>query len=319
MQERKSLKRPKRVYTLVGCAIVTAVMVISGCSATTPRSASYAGYINSALAVLDENGLYRGSSEWRNELATARKRAADIDSRTAAYSLLHIAVAIAGGAHSVFLTPADVTASQGATGETKLPWVETQDGINVLRLPPLVAAEGTPDAIAYSSAGRDAILANKAKAPCGWVIDLSSNSGGNGIAMLRAIAPLLDSPRALGFLYPDGRRSWLPQAEMNEGVVRPIAILVSNMTRSAAELVLAAFDKQANTVRVGQPSAGMTTSNQIFPLDDGAEMVLSTAWFLNREGEKLDGPFAPDIEVPRGDPQARLIAATDWVRDSCSD
>lgn len=318
MQGRKSLKSPKRVCALVGCAIVTAVMVISGCSVTTPRNTSYAGYINSALAVLDKNGLYRDSSEWRNELATARERAPDIDSWIAAYSLLRIAVASAGGVHSVFLTPADLAASQDATGETKLPWVETQDGTNVLHLPPLAAAEGTPDAISYSTAGREAILTNKAKAPCGWVIDLSSNSGGNGIAMLRAIAPLLDSPRAVGFLYPDGRREWAPQTEMNEGAVRPTAILISGMTRSAAELVLAAFDKQANTVRVGQPSAGMTTSNQIFPLDDGAEIVLSTAWFLNRQGDKLDGPFTPDIDVPRGDPQARLIAATDWVRESCS-
>ncbi|MBS1699412.1 MAG: hypothetical protein JST25_13540 [Actinobacteria bacterium] len=322
--------QPLRRATLFLAAglLLVAIVPLSGCSASDPGVATASpgrrdlpAYIADALAVMDAHGLYADSDPWRAELASARARAVDIDSQTAAYALLREAVVAAGGEHSVFLTPADATAMTGASGEPiALPRAETAEGITVVTLPSLAAPPGTDDARSFLAAGRSAIAESTAATTCGWVLDLTANGGGNGLTMLDAIRPLLDTGRATGFLYPDGRREWLPGDSEGDGHgLGPVAVVTSGITRSAAELVAAALDHQEGTVRVGQPTAGLTTSNQVFPLSDGAEIVLTTAWFMNRDGERLDGPMMPDVGVARGEGTgAALLAAQDWIRSRCA-
>lgn len=327
MTERAARLLQRRDASVFSGLLLVCVLFISGCSTLAPPGAavspsvhSLAGYVDSALAIMDEHGLYRDSDDWRDELARARDRARDIDSPQAAYALLREAVRKAGGVHSIFLAPADTTAV-GSSGEPiAVPQVDTQDGISVLHLPALAAPNGSDAAESYLRAGRAAITSSTAATTCGWVLDLSDNGGGNGLTMLDVIGPLLDTDRATGFLYPGGREEWLTrQVDSGSHGLGPVSLVTSGVTRSAAELVLAAFDGQADTVRVGQPTAGMTTSNQVFPLQDGAEIVLTTAWFMNRNGEKLDGPMMPGISVPRGDgTQAAKLAAQDWVRGACN-
>lgn len=323
MTQRAAHPLQRRVVSVFPGLLLAGILAASGCSApvaptaaASPSPSSLDGYVNSALTVMDKHGLNRDSDEWRDELARARDRARDIDSPLAAYALLRGAVRKAGGAHSFFLTPAATLAS----GEPiAVPKVETQDGISVLHLPALAAPYGSDDAESYLQAGRTAITTNAAATTCGWVLDLSDNGGGNGLTMLDVVGPLLDIDRAIGFRYPDGREEWLsPPGDDAPRGLGSVAIVTSGVTSSAAEMVLAAFDRQADTVRVGQPSAGMTTSNQVFPLEDGAEIVLTTAWFMNRNGEKLDGPMEPGVDVPRGEgAQAAKLAAQGWVRSAC--
>ncbi|MFB7844698.1 S41 family peptidase [Microbacterium sp. NPDC056052] len=326
MNPRAAHPLQRCVVSVFSGLVLVGLLAASGCSApvaptatVSPSSSSLDGYVDSALAVMDERGLYRDSDQWRDELARARDRAGDIDSPSAAYALLREAVRKAGGVHSFFLTPGESAPAPASEEPIAVPNVETQDGISVLHLPALAAPNGSDDAESYLRAGRTAITANAAATTCGWVLDLSDNSGGNGLTMLDVIGPLLDTDQAIGLRYPDGREEWLsPQGDDAPHGLGPVAIVTSGVTRSAAEMVLAAFDRQADTVRVGQPSAGMTTSNQVFPLEDGAEIVLTTAWFMNRNGEKLDGPMEPGVGVPRGEgTQAAKLAAQGWVRSTC--
>ena len=220
----------------------------------------------------------------------------------------------------MFLAPAEAKAAATSGASAPVPEAETVEGVTVLTLPSLAAPAGSDEARVFLDAGAKMIAAHAAVTTCGWVLDLSANGGGNGITMLDVVAPLLDTGKATGFAYPDGRREWMPgTSDGDERGLGPVAIVTGGVTRSGAELVAAALDHQEATVRVGQPTAGLTTSNQVFPLVDGAEIVLTTAWFMNRDGDRIDGPMLPDVSVARGaGTGAALLAAEGWVRSHCA-
>lgn len=306
----------------VGILLAVSLSVASCAGDADISDQSISAYVNDAVTIMDEHGLYRDSAAWHTASAAARDDSKSLDSIAAAYALLRSITPTAGGEHSFFLSPSEASVASSPAALGAVPEIETADGVSTLTLPTLPAEPGSPLAETYLGAGAEAITTAADRTTCGWVIDLSSNAGGNGLTMLDVVTPLLDSLPAAGFAYPDGTEEWLPasSSESADGLNdagMPVALVTSPVTASAAELVLAAFDGQPNTVRVGQPSAGLTTSNQVFDLSDGAEIVLSTAWFMNRDGDKFEGPISPDLSVSYGAATSAVSAARDWVASTC--
>ncbi len=133
-----------------------------------------------------------------------------------------------------------------------------------------------------------------------------------------------------GFTYPDGATEtwevrdgasyWRGETMTVSGVdpdgSLPVAVLIGRSTASSGEAVTVAFRNQAETVLIGQPTAGLTTSNEPVWLSDGSMIALTQSVFTDRTGHAFGQGvrISPDLETAVGDAEA---AATRWLSDRC--
>jgi carboxyl-terminal processing protease len=184
----------------------------------------------------------------------------------------------------------------------------------------------------YLRAGMAAVQEVDKSAPCGWIVDLRSNGGGNMWPMIAVLAPLLGEGKLGSFVFPGGTRvDW----ELRDGQALldgssmtlqantvmlahpdpPVAVLTSEATASAGEASLIAFRGLNRARTFGRPTAGFATSNETFSLSDGAVLVLTTALDADRTGHVYgNDPIPPDLPVPRWpDHDAAVGSATSWL------
>lgn len=82
----------------------------------------------------------------------------------------------------------------------------------------------------------------------------------------------------------------------------PVVVIIDTTTAGAAEIVAAAILENKRGDVVGERTFGVGTEQQIFPLDDGSAMLLTTARYASPNGRFFfpDGVL-PNIEVKRQD------------------
>jgi carboxyl-terminal processing protease len=180
-----------------------------------------------------------------------------------------------------------------------------------------------------------------AKKPCGWIVDLRGNLGGNVFPMLAGIGPLLDKGNVAYALDADGQktlffyengRAGLHNPDGKEVIVTkvenwlsgispglPIAVLIDRETASSGELIAISFRGRANTRFFGESTLGASTSTRGFRLSDGVNMVLATAVDVDRSGKEYPTGVSPDEVVAIGDKVAPINedpvihAALGWI------
>ena len=97
---------------------------------------------------------------------------------------------------------------------------------------------------------------------------------------------------------------------------RPLAILVSQGTDSAAEVLAGAMQDTGRAVIVGSPTFGDASRQSVIPLSDGSALSLTTARYLTPKGHAITGHgIAPDMvakaPAPRTAADSAAAAATD--------
>ncbi|MBA3813661.1 MAG: S41 family peptidase [Alphaproteobacteria bacterium] len=181
------------------------------------------------------------------------------------------------------------------------------------------------------------IIKNLAKLdPCGWVLDLRQNGGGNMWPMLAGVAALLGDGKLGSFVDPDGNEDewsckegkilseagvmveYLPQ----ESIYRipansPITVLIGPDTASSGEAITVSFKGRPHTRFFGQKTSGLSSANQGFPLTDGAELFLTTAYFADRHQNIYTDGISPDEFTSEGEnhEDSTLKKATEWLLD----
>jgi carboxyl-terminal processing protease len=158
---------------------------------------------------------------------------------------------------------------------------------------------------------------------CGWIIDLRRLSDGDLWSYLAGVGPLLGEGELGGFVYLDGSRdTWAYRdgkiywgdEQRYESYVRgsiyqlknpapAVALLTSETTREAGELVGIAFRGRPDVRFFGEPTAGLPFLSIGTPLSDGATIYLSAARSYDRLGNEYAGPLVPDETL-----------ATDWLK-----
>jgi carboxyl-terminal processing protease len=181
----------------------------------------------------------------------------------------------------------------------------------------------------------------QAQLPDGWLIDLRGNGGGNMWPMLAGIGPVLGEGDLGSFEHPNGAPvPWFYKAgkagvrtsqgkdEIEAFVEHPpfvlpslawAAVLLDLGTASSGEAVAISFANRPRERSFGEHTAGFSTSNQRYPLADGAVLFLCVGIELDRTGHRyLDG-LDPDVRLPAPDARPReendvvLQAAMDWI------
>jgi len=98
-----------------------------------------------------------------------------------------------------------------------------------------------------------------------------------------------------------------------------VAVLFDRGTASSGEAVAISFAGRPRERSFGEHTAGFSTSNQMYPLSDGATLFLCVGIEADRTGRHYPDGLDPDVKLPA--PTARpaegqdalLQAAEDWI------
>ena len=247
------------------------------------------------------------------------------------YDAIRLVLSALGDHHSGLIEPAlaavlaDLTAADSPSPQGKI----LSGRIGYILVPPIVAAsQETIDGSATRLV--QTVQDIGARHPCGWIVDLQTNTGGNMWPMLAGLGPILGEGTLGGFLdvdnvvvpwsYQDGvaMEGRHPRARTKGPAYRfipessPIAVLISRATASSGEAVAVAFQGRPQTRFFGEHTRGATTSNAQFPLRDGAILNLSVSWFVDRANRPYRTGVTPDETIGGGTvmPQS---AAENWL------
>ena len=150
--------------------------------------------------------------------------------------------------------------------------------------------------------------------------------------MLAGLGPLLGEGRLGAFIDPEGRettwsyaagaateadrpRARVLGADYGLEVTRaPVAVLIGRGTASSGEALTIAFIGRPNTRSFGQPTRGLSTSNDQFLLNDGAIINLSVSVFADRNGHQYPAGIDPDERAVASATAPIPSVATDWLR-----
>jgi carboxyl-terminal processing protease len=222
--------------------------------------------------------------------------------------------------------------------------MEIIDGISIATVI-VPAFEQTDDGQmhVYAETLRSEVARLAEKRPAGWIVDLRGNLGGNVWPMLAGVGPLAASGTLGAFVDANGNKDswfvagdgsgvnthdgkrqifcWTPPKPISFTTPPIVAVLVDRGTASSGEAVAIAFQGSPHSKLLGRPTHGQSTSNEGFPLPDGANLVLTTAVEADRNGRIYIDGIVPDVALAEEtglsapgtiDPMTR--AAADWIK-----
>ena len=270
------------------------------------RKPSPQAYGERALAFM-ENGYYSSAEEWREAKATAQDALRSAQSYEDTWPILREALSAAGGKHSRLVTPAEE--EEAREDPITLPLVSTdsmEHGIVTLVIPEFT--QGAEQAQEYTQIVLSWLREHQDAA--GVILDLRANRGGDLAPMICALSPLLPDGPLLGTRYASGQMNTMTLANKMPETI-PIAILTDEWTGSSGEAVLLAFRGLENVRSFGSPTAGYASTNTIFRLYDGTQIVLTVgADVALRTGEVFcEEPIPPDVLTDSPEQEAAA-----WIR-----
>jgi hypothetical protein len=304
-------------------------------------------YLNSALDVMQEHFLHKDKIDWpllRRETIT---QAGSAETASDTYPAIRFALASVGDNHSYLqLTPeltrleasrlpklADPAAMPKAPARKQsFPFPSP---FRARRVPegamvagsqaplaqvvvPMFASPERTDQDAFATKIQQVIAELETNHPCGWIVDLRGNGGGNIWAMMAGIGPLLGEGEP-GALLDDGgsKNKWFyeggrsglrgdtkdpyyvktPGTAVRLKSAPPVAVLIDRETGSSGEGIAIAFRGRPQTRFFGEPTFGAATSTFPFKLSDGAQIYLVTGVMLDRNGNEYRDGVVPDEEI----------------------
>ncbi len=295
------------------------------------------------LDMLEKESLYRDRVDW--PVIRARLKAAQADPAKAR-EVLQEATGRSSGGHGLWIsatqlhgTAQRLERSNGAAGPASGPIrpVEALDprigrveiGGYAVMQGPAAHQQMKERAQRWQAIIRDQDTGSR----CGWIVDLRGNTGGNMWPMLLGAAPLLrTTPGAIedvgSFATAEGPSRWqLTPSSVRLGKrVRvdlgapgyqlkhpgaPVAVLIGPRSASSGEASVLAFRGRPQTRSFGQPTAGLSTANEMRPLVDGSALLLTTSVMQDRRGGGDGLKIEPDQRTD-GD-AATAAAAQAWL------
>lgn len=320
-------------------------------------SAEAFNYLETAIDYIEENSVKRNEINWENfrEEAYKNARGAQVPSET--YLAIGLALSQLNDNHSWFLDPqesGDFIDPQGSSDFDEItnppqfsfePKGELiKNKIGYIFMPGFVG-EGNV-ANEFATTIQTLIATIDSSNPCGWIIDLRHNEGGNPWPVLAGIGPILGEGRVGSFVSPDGQTVayWYysdgqadqekststpvqvtGEAYQLQSALPPVAVLFGRRTASGGEFVVVAFIGRPNTQSFGQPTRGATTAPVGHMLSDGAIIVLASFSYADRTGQVYTDRITPDnvidLYAAADDSDPTLTAATQWLLNEavCTD
>lgn len=211
-------------------------------------------------------------------------------------------------------------------------------GVGLVTLPGCDLGGVLADGGRYQDRVRALLLDLAAQGATRWVVDLRINLGGDMWPMLAGIGPLAGEGELGAFVGTRDRWPWwYANGEAGVGAETisrtgsavlpalpetvPVAVLTSPLTASSGEIITLSFVGRQGTRLFGEVTRGLTTSNSLYKLPDGAALLLTTAHDADRTGQTYSGSVEPDISVHtdwaefQTEKDPVLTAGLAWLRE----
>lgn len=275
--------------------------------------------LDAAIELVRERAYYAGRIDWDVLPDQLRRMNRGASSAADAYPVIQFMLRRLGDRHSFLMSPAAAKSSAAAgRGNPPMQVQAGADGIVRIVVPTYAGSDPTA-LVDFAKNGQSEIQAAASHARCGFLVDLRENQGGNMWPMMGGLRALLGEP-PYGFHVnrKDVRSPWrLPNvypkvaADLSE---KPLAILTGPKTASSGEAVAIALHGRKRTRSFGEATRGLSSSNSVWPLPDGGNLVLTTGLQADRNGSVYGSALLPDEPTENDNAPA---AAASWLeRDS---
>jgi len=291
--------------------------------------------VDAAIGIVRKNAWTRDNVDWTVVEPDVRMLAGGAKKSAEVYPAIQYLLASLDDRHSFLMPPAATTAFR--TGGAANPPIDVKalgDRIGYLNVPGYSGAEAAAMRD-FATKTHEQIAATVDRAGCGWIVDLRGNTGGNMWPMLAGLKPFLgDEPLGTFVSRESTSPPWKagtavgvePAASLRALEQAWVAVLTGPRTASSGEAVTIAFKGRPRTRSFGQPTTGLSSGNETFPLPDGAMVLLTTAIEADRTGKQYGEKVDPDEIVPAPPGSAppssssddgTVAAATAWLKRSC--
>jgi len=306
------LTATKQISTPTSFPTVTSIPTATSTPQLLPISVEASVYLNEALDIMQNNSLHRESIDWEALRKSAFEVAQYAQTPADTYGAIRFALYKLGDHHSSFHVPgqigqvAEITANDNPPPRGKL----LLEAIGFIAIEGFLGFDGDQYATNAQHLIRDIDVQN----PCGWIVDLRENPGGNMWPMLAGIGPILGEGEVGAFVDSYGNKevwSYRDGQAMLDGHIHnqvsepyklkaaspPVAVLTGVITASSGEAIAIAFRGRPNTRSFGTYTAGVPTANAPFPLSDGAVVLLTDSLDADRTGQTYGDRIYPDVIV----------------------
>ena len=307
------MQRRRFLAAAVGWASIAA----TACHSSDPAHS----LVEEAIDVLQREAYFADRVDWSDVRVKAGKM---LQEGNAASDAIRFAIAQLHDGHSFYIgkQAADNLRSNVATDDFGIE--HASHGRFAYLKVPHFAGSADVRMTAFANDLRRRIALLEREKPCGWVVDLRSNVGGNMGPMLSGLRPLLGEGVLGRFAGRQRSTEWRAD-ELDRSVASgalvtvqvqdaPVAVLVGPDTKSSGEAVFVSFIGRARTRSFGQATAGKSSGNRGIRLSDGSMLLVMGALMEDRDGHVFGGPIMPDEVVsPSPEPDAALVAAHRWL------
>lgn len=313
-------------------------LLLAGCGGGRANPLAPQAYLDHALSLIQSDAVAVPSLNWAAVSRRAHQMAADAKTPEETYPAIQYVLdrlRQAGDGHATFIYPSEAVAGAKAACPLHAPTVSlVGKHLGGVVLPQMMCGDGSVAARSYVATVLSGVKSLESRYhPCGWIIDLQGDLGGNAYAMLLSIGPILGDGRVIGFKGRHGFRRWV---SYHDGVVSgggesmrahevvpvitpapPVALLTSQETISAGEAIEVAFQGRPQTRSFGATTGGYTTGPHLFRLADGAELLFGWSYFVDRRGHVYRHAIAPNVSVfATDDAASRWLLSTQACRQT---
>ena len=288
-------------------------------------------YLDEAINRIQEDAIAKEKVDFESIRQFAYLKANGADSIGETYSAIRLVIQMMADGHSKFITAEELEEALGKSDEENVTNTDDSDWEDVDFHERLMGREG--NRIAYLSVPSFASVSMRNQrrfadelqaviqqldnsAPKGWIVDLRQDNGGSNGAMLLGLAPLFDRNEGEVFGYTDNSQEatfWridsgkvyvedtlILASQVNyrlRNPTSPMAVLTGPITQSAGEAMAAAFVGKSKAKLFGLPTAGATHGNELITLSDGAAILLSSGYLVDRNKKVYRRGLTPDVSV----------------------
>jgi len=303
-------------------------------------SVEAAGYLAEVFDILQTHALKRYEVDWDTLKIEAYARESRSQATFDTYDSIDYLLTRLEDHHSFFMPPQTAQGFNTTTLED-IPAPESmlvEDKFAYLKIPGFASGDRQVNQD-YATALQALVMDLDVQSPCGYVIDLRENNGGNLLPMVAGVGVLIGEGVVGSFVdangnhtdivYQDGK-AWIegesdPPITVSDIRLQvdrpPIAILIGRDTLSSGEMLALAFKGIPNTILFGHATKGLTTGNDMFELSDGALIFLTTDVFVDRTGKIYGAAVEPDKPIIAGFSKAIPDEVIEWLQEqpACKD
>jgi C-terminal processing protease CtpA/Prc len=289
-------------------------LAMYGQSTTTQASKQSLKLQAEILKIIKKNALYKDSLNWQKieeESKMLQLSNNDSISEKLLFDFFKSKLREAGDKHSFFISKKAMTARSQKPVDVHPEAKYLGDNVGSIKVPRCLSFDAEKD-IAFANTIRTQIKEiDSTNTITGWVVDLRNNTGGNMWPMLAGLNALMDDGTVGYFVFPTTNKKdpWKVENGKSGGKKRKIndykienrqvkiAVLIDGLTGSSGETTAISFLGLPNVKTFGQPSAGYTTSNQMFILSNEAHLYLAVGIASDRTGKVYPEKINPDVLI----------------------